>query len=163
MYENPGLADPETPFEETHSVTKASPNPRRYSRGPEGLDPNQQLNVYLSLSVLAAELQPTIDRVEYLASRHPDAIVELAGYRREGETIHFILEVNMGPARSALRGATPHLQAGYSFLWDAVKTLFYSHPVFTNPPTESERARVNLMGENHPTRFGVKTRNEASA
>lgn len=127
-------------------MTKVSPNPRRYSRGPEGLDPNQPLNVYMQVRTNMAELAATAARIEYLAEKHTGARVALASVRRDGSDVYLTLEVYMGPARAALRGTSTFLQSGYALLWDIVKTLFYAYPVFCNPPSEEERETVNQMG-----------------
>lgn len=132
-------------------MTKQSANPRRYSRGPAGLDPAQPLSVYLAVHVHADELSETIERIEYLAAQHPDAVVDLAGLRYESSELCLTLEVNMGPARQALRGDTTRLYAGYDFLWAAVKTLYYATPILCGQPHPNERENVNHLGER--TRF----------
>ena len=121
-------------------MTKASANPRRYSRGPEGLDPELPLSVYMSVRTDAENIEPTLARLEYLVDKHPDAQLALATYHTSHGRTVLTLEVNMGPARQALRGTGTQLQAGYALLWDIVKTLFYAHPVFCSPPSDEERA-----------------------
>lgn len=128
-------------------MTKASANPRRYSRGAEALDENQPLNVYLAIHLEAEELSESIARLEYLAEKYAEAEFDLAGYRRDQNQIVLTLQVGMGPARAALRGTSTQVQAGYALLWDIVKTLFYANPVFVGPPGEHERERANQMGE----------------
>lgn len=142
-------------------MTKASANPRRYSRGPEGLDENQNLKVYLALFVQPEEMEATSGRLDYLADKHEEAIVNLAGYSRESGEIMMTLEIDMGPARSALRGQSHQVQAGYAFLWDAVKTLFYSNPIFVGPPGEEQSQNVNTMGERQP--IGTRRKNAVEA
>lgn len=133
-------------------MTKQSANPRRYSRGLDALDPNQPLSVYFALHVGERELNSTVSRIEYLAEQHPQAHVQLAGVRRDGGEVVLTLEVQMGPARQALRGASTRLHAGYDLLWDAVRLLYYAHPVLCGPPHPSERALVNQMTENSAVR-----------
>lgn len=128
-------------------MTKASSNPRRYSRGVENLDPNQPLNVYLGIRVEPAALEAAIGRIEYLAEKHPEAELDIAAIRRSNGRIFLTLEVGMGPARQALRGVSPQLQASYTLLWDLIKTLFYANPVLCSPPTAEERQSVDLMGQ----------------
>lgn len=128
-------------------MTKASANPRRYSRGAESLDENQPLNVFLAIHLEQEELGETIARLEYLAEKYGDADLDLAGYRREQRQVVLTLQIGMGPARAALRGTSTQVQAGYALLWDIVKTLFYAHPVFVGPPPAHERERVNQMSE----------------
>ncbi len=127
-------------------MTKASANPRRYSRGPEGLDPNLPLNVYMSVRVEPQTLDAAIGRLEYLAEKHPAAALDIASYTSSHGRIHLTLEIGMGPARAALRGTGLQLQAGYALLWDIVKTLFYAQPVFCGPPSAEERAYVDSLG-----------------
>jgi hypothetical protein len=135
-------------------LTKVSPNPRRYSRGPEGLDPNQPLHVYMQVRVGKHELEPTVGRIEYLAEKHTNARMALASVRRDSTDVYLTLEIYMGPARAALRGTSTFLQAGYALLWDIVKTLFYAYPIFCNPPSAEERESVNHMGIQIRTNHG---------
>lgn len=115
-------------------MTKASANPRRYSRGPEGLNENQTLKVYIALFVQSSDLEATSGRLDYLADKHEEAVVNIVAYGREHGEVMMTLEVDMGPARSALRGQSHQVQAGYAFLWDVAKTLFYTNPVFRWSP-----------------------------
>ena len=126
-------------------MTKASANPRRYSRGPEALDPTMPLNVYMQVRAEPHSLDSVIAKIEYVADKHPDALLDLAAVRRTAGRIYLTLEVNMGPARQALRGTSPELHAGYRLLWDLVKTLFNHNPVFCNPPSSDERATVTTL------------------
>lgn len=142
-------------------MTKASANPRRYSRGPEGLDENQHLKVYLALFVQPHDLEATSGRLDYLADKHEEAVVDLAGYGRENGEVMMTLEINMGPARTALRGQSHQVQAGYAFLWDAVKTLFYANPIFVGPPGDEQTNNVNTMGERKP--IGTRRKNVVEA
>ena len=123
-------------------MTKASANPRRYSRGPEGLDPNQLLHVYLALRVDEEEVKTTIARLDYMKEKHKETELEVVAYRHERGRIVLTVQVTVGPARAALRADTPQLQASYTLLWDIVKTLFYAHPIFVGPPSEEDRANV---------------------
>lgn len=143
-------------------MTKASANPRRYSKGPEGLDEQQHLKVYIALFVQPGDLEATSGRLDYLADKHEAAVVDLAGYGREQGEIMLTLEINMGPARAALRGQSNQVQAGYAFLWDVVKTLFYANPVFVGPPGEDQTQNVNTMGEKQPIGTRRKRTVEAS-
>lgn len=128
-------------------MTKKSANPRRYSRGSAALDPTQPLAVFMAVHVQRKELLPTIRRIEQLAALHPDAFIDLAGLRYEGAEIVITIEIDMGPARQALRGESIRLVAGYDLLWDLVKTLYYATPVLCGPPHASDRAMVDQMGE----------------
>lgn len=128
-------------------MTKASANPRRYSRGPEGLDPNLPLNVYISVRTDPKNLDATIGRLEYLADKHPDAVFDLVAYTRIQGEIRLTLEVLMGPARQALRGTSPQLQSGYALLWDLVLTLFNNQPILCGPPSAEERASISALGK----------------
>lgn len=142
-------------------MTKASANPRRYSRGIENLDENQPLNVYLAIHVDPSELKATADRLQYLAHKHAEAVIDIAGYRREEGQLVLTLAVNMGPAREALRGTSIQVHAGYQLLWDLAKTLFYARPIFTSPPGDSERANVHTMGQLFTPRTSAPTPVEA--
>lgn len=127
-------------------MTKQSANPRRYSRG-ESLDPEQPISVYLALKISDNDLENTLGRIEYLAEQHPLAIISFASYHQEEKEIVITLGVNMGPARQALRGLSIELSAGYNFLWDIQKVLFYSNPVFCAPPNQKEQEDVsNILG-----------------
>lgn len=123
-------------------MTKTSANPRRYSKGPEALDPNQPLNVYMLVKSDVNTLNSVYGRLEYLAEKHKDALIDIVSYKDIHGTIYLTLEICMGPARQALRGTSIHLQAGYALLWDIVKTLFNAHPVLANPPSSDERKSV---------------------
>lgn len=123
-------------------MTKTSANPRRYSRGPEGLDPNLPLNVYMLVKTDTKNLTSTYGRLEYLAEKHKNALLDIVCYKEMHGTIYLTLEVCMGPARQALRGTSIHLQAGYALLWDIIKTLFNHQPVLANPPSVEERETV---------------------
>jgi hypothetical protein len=105
------------------------------------------LHVYMSIRIEPHNLDTAIERLEYLANKHIDTELNLAAYRRSNGRILLTLEVFMGPARAALRGTSPHLQAGYALLWDIVKTMFTYHPVLTGPPSDEERATVALMSK----------------
>lgn len=142
-------------------MTKASANPRRYSRGPEALDENQNLKVYLALFVPASDLEATSGRLDYLADKHEEATVNLAGYGREHGEVMMTLEIDMGPARTALRGQSHQVQAGYAFLWDVAKTLFYANPIFVGPPGDDDAKNVNTMGERKP--IGTRRKNIVEA
>lgn len=128
-------------------MTKQSANPRRYSRGPEGLDPTQPLSVFLALHIDAKAATAAFELLDYLAEQHPRATLDLAGYRTDGKDLTLTIEVGVGPARQALRGTSEQLHAGYDFLWDAMKTMYFANPVLCGPPHASERARVGLMAE----------------
>jgi hypothetical protein len=136
-------------------MTKASANPRRYSRGPEGLDPDQPLSVYVQVKVDPESLSQTVERLEYLADKHSGAAVDVASYRHDRGQVILVLEVGMGPARAALRGTGPQVEAGYALLWDLFRTLFYATPVFATPPAAEERASVNQMGQLRPRKAVV--------
>lgn len=123
-------------------MTKASPNPRRYSRGPEGLDPDQPLKVYMSLRVEQTDLDRAATRLEKLVGEHPSAVIAVVAYRREAERVLLTIEVDMGPARAALRGTGAQAHHGYAFLWALAKAFYYARPVFCAPPSEEERATV---------------------
>ena len=75
-------------------MTKASANPRRYSKGPEGLDENQNLQVYMALFVQPGELEATSGRLDYLADKHEAAVIdyyakELGSYEDAVEHVQF--------------------------------------------------------------------------
>lgn len=122
-------------------MSKTSANPRKYSRGHEHLDPEQELRVYMSLYLSNNDIAPTAGRLTYLGKKHPDAVwrvVELS--YDELETV-LTVEVQMGPAREALNGEHPQTLAGYAYLWDIAKVLFYASPVFSAPPHLGDEAR----------------------
>lgn len=144
-------------------MTKASANPRRYSKGPETLDPNMPLNVYMSIRVDPGSLDTVISRLEYLADKHEGARIDVAAYRRNQGHIMLTLEVYMGPARSALRGTSMYLQTGYALLWDIVKTLFNYNPILCGPPSPEERASVALMGQKPNLARGADVRAATNA
>ena len=122
-------------------MTKQSANPRRYSKG-DSLDFMQPIFVYFALKIGKNELKSTLARIDYLAEQHPDAVVSFAACNQEENEITLTLSVNMGPARQALRGNGVELSAGYSFLWDVQKVLFYSNPILCAPPNPKEQEAV---------------------
>lgn len=126
-------------------MTQPSANPRRYSRGSDLLDPTQPLSVYFAIQIDDVRLASTVGLIEYLKEQHPDALVNVVGYHREQREIILTVGVNMEEARSALRGQSPALKAGYNFLWDVWTTLFYANPAFCPPPNESEREEAQKI------------------
>lgn len=115
-------------------MTKASVNPRRYSRGSAALNPEQPLVMYLALTIMPSDLETTTARLEDLAQRYQAAQVDLLTHRRDHGQIVVTISVNIGPAREALRGRSPQVRDGYGFLWDLVKSLYYTSPTFVGPP-----------------------------
>jgi hypothetical protein len=126
-------------------MTRQSANPRRYSKGEAELDYNEPILVYLALYLDPEELPRAISLVKYLKEQHPQAVVDIVGFRREGSESIITLQINMGPGRQALRGEAVELHAGYDFLWDTVKTLYYASPIFSGPPHPSERESLDRL------------------
>jgi hypothetical protein len=122
-------------------MTKMSANPRKYSKGTDHLDPEQPLNVYLKLRTTREDLELAIGRIQFLTSKHSDAVAKIVDQSLEDGDYALTIEVSMGPAREALQGTSPQMRAGYQLLWDIAKTLFYARPVFCSPPSlgQSER------------------------
>jgi hypothetical protein len=115
-------------------MTKTSANPRKYSKGIEHLNPEQPLNVYLKLRANNSDIDLTIARIDLLKDKHNSAEASIVEqYKEDGDSI-IVLEVSMGPARDALQGTSEQVNAGYRFLWDVAKTLFYARPIFCSPP-----------------------------
>jgi hypothetical protein len=92
------------------------------------------------------ELEATMGRLEYLAEKHTGTHIEVVSNYMERGRLILTLQIDVGPARNALRAATPQLQASYALLWDLVKVLFYVHPVFTSPPNDAEREAHKATG-----------------
>ncbi len=129
-------------------MTKTSANPRKYSKGADQLDPEQPINVYLELKVPVAERTLTVGRLQAVGNRHPKAEFHIAQEREEANESILIIKVSMGPARAALQGTSEQVNAGYQFIWDTVKTLYYARPIFCAPPhlgdSERESAQIAL-------------------
>ena len=128
-------------------MTRRSANPRRYSKGEAELDYNKPIFVYLALYLDPEEIPRAISLVKYLKEQHPQSKVDIIGFRREGSESIITLQVSMGPGRQALRGESVELHAGYDFLWDAVKTLYYAKPIFSPPPHPSEIESLRKLSE----------------
>lgn len=120
-------------------MSKTSPNPRRYSRGKDTLDISDSLHIFMQLVIDPIELEVAVQRIEHLLTEYPAAVVSVATHRREYGRIIIVLDISMGPAREALLGLSPEVQAGYGFIWALVKTLYYASPRFCPPPPEHER------------------------
>lgn len=122
-------------------MSKTSANPRKYSRGHEHLDPEQNLCVYMSLFLPNHDISPTAGRLTYLGKKHPDAVWRVVELTHDEMETRITVEVDMGPAREALNGEHPQTLAGYAYLWDIAKILFYASPVFASPPHLGDIAR----------------------
>lgn len=123
-------------------MSKTSANPRKYSRGKDTLDPEQELSVFMSVYLTGSEIKSTVGRIAYLGKKHSEArwrIVELS--KQDIET-KITIEIIMGPAREALHGEHPQTLAGYALIWDIAKVLFYASPVFCSPPHLGNEAKA---------------------
>lgn len=131
-------------------MTTPSANPRRFSRGLDNLDPNQPLNIYLSLIVpkQRESMRDAFAVVERYREDWPQAVVEIVAYSDEGATVSLTVEIQMGPMRAALNNELAQTQAGYGYCFSIVKNCFHLRPVFTGPPTDHEReAFAGLMAK----------------
>lgn len=124
------------------NMSKTSANPRKYSRGRELLDPEQELSVFMSLYLTNGEIQSTVKRIAFLGSQHPEASWRVVELSREDVETKITIEIVMGPAREALHGEHPQTLAGYALIWDIAKVLFYATPVFCAPPHLGNEARA---------------------
>lgn len=122
----------------SETMSKTSANPRKYSRGAEFLNPEQDLSVYMALYLNQDDIKPTIGRIEYLGKKHREAQWRVVEIQKEDIETRIIVEVTMGPAREALHGEHPQTLAGYALIWDIAKVLFYASPVFCSPPQLGE-------------------------
>lgn len=127
-------------------MSKSSANPRRYSKGKEGLDVNERLIVYVELRVPRDQINTLDTRVRYLASRRPFAVIDFYGVRNEGPTYVATIGVDMGTMRAALKDESRRLKHGYDLLWDIWDQLYELEPVFAGPPTEEEALIAFDMG-----------------
>jgi hypothetical protein len=127
-------------------VSKSSANPRRYSKGKEALDPNETLYVYLEIRLEKEDLKGIDARLRYLASRRPQAVLEVAGVRRESNKYILTLGLDMGSMRSALRGTSVQEQVGYDLIWDLFEQLPEFSPVFAAPPARTDRENARTIG-----------------
>jgi hypothetical protein len=122
-------------------MTKTSANPRKYSKGADKLNPEQPINVYLELKVPSNERTLTIGRISAVHNRHKLSEFKIVQERAEAGELIIIVEVSMGPARAALQGTSEQVNAGYQFIWDLVKTLYYARPIFCAPPHLGDEER----------------------
>jgi hypothetical protein len=122
-------------------MSKTSANPRKYSRGHDHLNPEQNLCVYMSLFLTHNDIAPTAGRLNYLGKKHPDAVWKIVELAYDELETRITVEVQMGPAREALNGEHPQTLAGYAYLWDIAKVLFYASPVFAAPPQLGDEER----------------------
>lgn len=127
-------------------MSKSSANPRRYSKGKASLDPNEILYVYIEIRLEKEDLKDIDARLRYLASRRPQAVLDVAGVRREANKYILTLSLNMGTMRSALRGSSVQEQVGYDLIWDLFEQLPEFGPVFAAPPAMSDIANARSMG-----------------
>lgn len=122
-------------------MTKTSANPRKYSKGADQLNPDQPINVYLELKVPVSDRTLTVGRLQAVATRHPVAEYSIVQEREEVNESILVVKVSMGPARAALQGTSEQVNAGYQFIWDMVKTLYYARPIFCAPPNLGSEER----------------------
>jgi len=127
-------------------MSKSSANPRRYSKGKSALDPNETLFVYIEIRLEKEDLSGIDARLSYLASRRPQAILDVAGVRREANKYILTLSLDMGTMRSALRGTSVQEQVGYDLIWDLFEQLPEFSPVFAAPPAPADRANARQLG-----------------
>lgn len=127
-------------------MSKSSANPRRYSRGRAALDPNETLFVYLEIRLEREDLKGIDARLRYLASRRPEAILDVAGVRREANKYILTLSLDMGTMRSALRGTSMQEQVGYDLIWDLFEQLPEFSPVFAASPAATDRVNARNLG-----------------
>lgn len=139
-------------------MSKSSANPRRYSKGKAALDPNETLFVYIEIRLEREDLQGIDARLRYLASRRPQAVLDVAGVRRESNKYILTLALDMGSMRSALRGTSVQEQVGYDLIWDLFEQLPEFGPVFAAPPAATDRANARSLGL---SRSGRETRQVA--
>jgi len=123
-------------------MSKTSANPRKYSRGHEHLDPEQQLSVFMSLYLPSGDIAPTVGRITYLGKKHPEAVWNIVELSKDEMETKITIEIAMGPARDALNGEHPQTLAGYALIWDIAKVLFYANPVFCAPPHLGDQERL---------------------
>lgn len=127
-------------------LSKSSANPRRYSKGKEALDPNETLFVYIEIRVGREDIPGLDTRLKYLASRRPEAVLDVVGIRKEANTFITTLAMDMGPMRQALRGTSAQEQVGYDLIWDLFEQLPEFGPVFAAPPAMRDRANARQLG-----------------
>ena len=127
-------------------MSKSSANPRRYSKGRAALDPNESLYVYMEIRLERGDLKGIDARLRYLASRRPEAVLDIAGVRREANKFILTLALDMGTMRSALRGTSMQEQVGYDLIWDLFEQLPEFTPVFAAPPSTTDRANARNLG-----------------
>lgn len=127
-------------------MSKSSANPRRYSKGKEALNPDEILYVYLEIRLEREDLKGIDARLRYLASRRPQAVLDVAGVRRESNKYILTLSLNMGTMRSALRGTSIQEQVGYDLIWDLFEQLPEFGPIFAAPPARTDRENARALG-----------------
>ena len=127
-------------------MSKSSANPRRYSKGKSALDPNETLFVFIEIRLEKEDLKGIDARLRYLASRRPQAVLDVAGVRRESNKYILTLGLDMGTMRSALRGTSVQEQVGYDLIWDLFEQLPEFGPVFAAPPATTDRANARALG-----------------
>lgn len=127
-------------------MSKSSANPRRYSRGRDGIDASEPLIVYVEVRLDKSDVLVLNDRLNYLMSRRPQSVVDVVGMRRETSKIIATLGVDMGPIKSALAGESERMRDGYDLLWDIWENLPEYSPVFASEPGESDRMAARVLG-----------------
>jgi hypothetical protein len=134
-------------------MTAPSVNPRRFSRGEENLDPTAHMRVWMSFA--AVNESGAVARVETAIERHlkqyPQAQAHIMALQVTDTHVSVVLEVDLGPIRSALLGKSIEVKAGYGLLRACAKHLFYLHPIFVVEPSDSDRD----MYEMHLGKVGV--------
>lgn len=126
-------------------MTKLSPNPRRYSRGPQGLDPAQPFHVYFALRVPMRDLTVSFRRIAYVWNLHRGADISIDGYRRDLDDVILTIKANVGPAREALSGDSEKLSAAFDLFWDLARIMFYATPMLVTEPHESEQLHAKEL------------------
>lgn len=130
-------------------MTTQSANPRRFSKGTDNLDPDAPIFVYLSLAIpkSGSAMRDALTLLQRYREDYPQADVAPVALLDGGSHRNLILEINMGPARTAMSGESHLVKSGYGYIYTVVKNCFNLRPVFALPPTEVERSMFRQLND----------------
>lgn len=125
------------------------------------MDPTELLHVYLSLVVPKDNISKAVSLLRVYQEQWPQSTVSLAGLRKDFGDFRIIVDVTMGEGRSALRGDSAEVHAGYGFIYTIVKNMFHYRPTFSQEPTKAEElfleTFLNGIPEETPTQSDGET------
>lgn len=123
------------------NFSASSANPRKFSRGSDGLNPEQILYIYLQLQVVGTrdDITNTFSLIERYKEEWPQTEADIVAISGDKGIINIIVGVNIGEAQEALNGISEKVASSFGFLNTLVTNMYQYRPIFVPPPTDRER------------------------